>query len=615
MSTLKRVHETPEDEDDDCIGPMPDTSGPTQKKRVLEFEHLYLENLPTSESYEKSYMHRDIVRFVVVTKTDFILTASSDGHLKFWRKTEEPGIEFVKHFRCHLGCIEDLKASNNGELACTISDDKSSKVFDVVNFDMINMLKLDYVPGCCGWIYNSGDAIPALAISEKETARVHIYDGRGSNIQLHTLDKLHYKPVTIIKYNPVCDMVLSCDQEGMLEVWTGPKGDYKFPKNLQWEYKTDTDLYEFIKCKCRPTDICFSPDGTKFTTISTDRKVRIFKILTGKLVKMLDESLQNMVDLQQMKQQLSNMEFGRRLAIEKELDKSDAFNLCNIVFDDSGYFVLYSTMLGIKVINLHTNRCIKILGKPENPRFLNIALFQGSGKKAKAATDVTTAASDNPLLQQQFQDPILLATAYKKNRFYLFTRREPFNKNSPDADRDVFNEKPSKEELIAATQDVAYTRVAESCIIHTSLGDITCKLFAKECPKTVENFCVHSRDGYYNGHIIHRVIKGFMIQTGDPVGNGTGGESIWGGEFEDEFHPNLRHDRPYTLSMANAGPNTNGSQFFITVVPTPWLDNKHTVFGRVTRGMEVVQSISNVKTNPKTDKPYDDITVINIAIK
>lgn len=94
------------------------------------------------------------------------------------------------------------------------------------------------------------------------------------------------------------------------------------------------------------------------------------------------------------------------------------------------------------------------------------------------------------------------------------------------------------------------------------------KLFASECPKTVENFCVHSKNGYYNGHIFHRVIKGFMIQTGDPTGTGTGGTSIWGGDFKDEFVSTLKHDRPYTVSMANAGANTNGSQFFITVLPT-----------------------------------------------
>lgn len=146
------------------------------------------------------------------------------------------------------------------------------------------------------------------------------------------------------------------------------------------------------------------------------------------------------------------------------------------------------------------------------------------------------------------------------------------------------------------------------------MGDIHIRLFSKECPKSVENFCVHSKNGYYNSHIFHRVIKGFMIQTGDPTGSGTGGQSIWGNDFKDEFVSTLKHDRPYTVSMANAGANTNGSQFFITVIPTPWLDNKHTIFGRVTKGMEVVQNISYCKTNPKTDKPYEEVKIISIHL-
>lgn len=105
-----------------------------------------------------------------------------------------------------------------------------------------------------------------------------------------------------------------------------------------------------------------------------------------------------------------------------------------------------------------------------------------------------------------------------------------------------------------------------------------------------------------------------MIQTGDPLGDGTGGESIWGGEFEDEIHRSLRHDRPFTLSMANAGPNTNGSQFFITTVPTPWLDGKHTVFGRVTRGMDVVMMIEKVKVD-KDDRPEEEVRMLNVEIE
>jgi peptidylprolyl isomerase domain and WD repeat-containing protein 1 len=124
---------------------------------------------------------------------------------------------------------------------------------------------------------------------------------------------------------------------------------------------------------------------------------------------------------------------------------------------------------------------------------------------------------------------------------------------------------------------------------------------------------VHAREGYYDKCIFHRVIKGFMIQTGDPQGDGTGGESIWGGEFEDEFHRSLKHDRPFTVSMANAGPNTNGSQFFITTVPTPWLDNKHTEFGRVTKGFETVTAIENVRTN-RHDRPIEEVRIENIEI-
>lgn len=334
--------------------------------------------------------------------------------------------------------------------------------------------------------------------------------------------------------------------------------------------------------------------------------------MTGKKSRVFDENLQIFSELQQEKQLLPNMEFGRRVAIEREVEKSDSLRMANAVFDDSGYFLLYSTMLGIKVVNVYTNRCVKILGKDENVRFCGIALHQEKSREDKAAVTLEVAAATNSSQEGPVSDPTLLCFGYKKNRFYFFTRREP---SEDHIDRDVFNEKPSREEIIAATQDSGPKILSENVVMHTTMGDIHLKLFPKECPRTVENFVTHCKNGYFNGHVFHRVIKQFMIQTGDPSGDGTGGESIWGGEFEDEFHHSLRHDRPYTLSMANAGPNTNGSQFFITVLPTPWLDNKHTVFGRVTRGMDVAQKISVVKTNPRNDKPYDDIKIINMSVK
>jgi cyclophilin family peptidyl-prolyl cis-trans isomerase len=124
--------------------------------------------------------------------------------------------------------------------------------------------------------------------------------------------------------------------------------------------------------------------------------------------------------------------------------------------------------------------------------------------------------------------------------------------------------------------------------LDTEKGKIVIQLFADKVPETVNNFVFLARQGFYDGTIFHRVIKDFMAQGGDPTGTGRGGP---GYKFKDEFHPTLRHDKPGILSMANAGPGTNGSQFFITHVPTPWLDNKHSVFGYVTQGMDVLLSI------------------------
>lgn len=124
--------------------------------------------------------------------------------------------------------------------------------------------------------------------------------------------------------------------------------------------------------------------------------------------------------------------------------------------------------------------------------------------------------------------------------------------------------------------------------ISTEKGDIVLELFAEKAPKTVNNFVFLAKMGFYDGTIFHRVIENFMAQGGDPTGTGRGGP---GYRFTDEIHHSLKHDQPGVLSMANAGPNTNGSQFFITHVPTPWLDGKHTVFGQVIEGMDVLMAI------------------------
>jgi cyclophilin family peptidyl-prolyl cis-trans isomerase len=165
------------------------------------------------------------------------------------------------------------------------------------------------------------------------------------------------------------------------------------------------------------------------------------------------------------------------------------------------------------------------------------------------------------------------------------------------------------------TQTKEESKEMTVAVIKTNMGTIEIELFAKETPKTVENFVGLANKGYYNGVIFHRVIDNFMIQGGDPTGTGRGGDSFWGGKFADEIVPALKHDQPGILSMANAGPNTNGSQFFITLVATPWLDGKHTVFGKVIAGMDVVSAIGKVATSKPGDKPLQDVVMETVTIE
>lgn len=151
-------------------------------------------------------------------------------------------------------------------------------------------------------------------------------------------------------------------------------------------------------------------------------------------------------------------------------------------------------------------------------------------------------------------------------------------------------------------------------ILETTQGNIEIELFTDIAPKTCENFVGLIEKGYYDGIIFHRIIKNFMIQGGDPTGTGRGGESLWGGKFEDEVTPTKTFNKKGLLAMANAGPGTNGSQFFITTVATPWLNMKHTIFGEVISGYEAVEALENVEVG-RGDKPVEDQVIIKASVE
>ena len=177
----------------------------------------------------------------------------------------------------------------------------------------------------------------------------------------------------------------------------------------------------------------------------------------------------------------------------------------------------------------------------------------------------------------------------------------------------IFNQNGNSEEetlnrVNGNSEEETLNRVA---VIETNLGTMEIELFNDKAPRTVSNFVDLIEKGFYDGVIFHRIISGFMIQGGDPTGTGRGGP---GYTIDDEFHPDLKHDSKGILSMANAGPNTGGSQFFITLAPTPHLDNRHAVFGKLISGEEVLDEIGAVPTGPN-DKPINEVKMIKVTIK
>jgi peptidylprolyl isomerase domain and WD repeat-containing protein 1 len=402
---------------------------------------------------------------------------------------------------------------------------------------------------------------------------------------------------------------------------------------------SETQLYELVQKKTFAVAIAITPTtGDHFCIYGADHRIRIFQHLTGKIVVTYDERLKvydKIHDKAPFK--LDTIEYGKRSATEREINQSPNvyftaaatskeaeprqagalpssryYQRLTIEFDPSGRFLLIPTLVGIKVIDWRRNKLLRITGQADASqlRWISVCLCPGDAKinrqmylaRQAAARENKQSSSSTVAVQQRdaassveppVSDSLMIALAYNQRRLYIFSHVDPVMldpKATTDVleRRDVWNEAPTSEDQLLLLGDHAGggrrsgraagrsdSSLPTRAILHTTMGDIHLQLFSTQTPKTIENFAGHARSGYYNGVIFHRVIKGFMLQTGDPQGDGTGGESIWGGEFEDEFVPGLRHDRPLTVSMANAGPGTNGSQFFITCVPCPWLDNKH----------------------------------------
>lgn len=249
-------------------------------------------------------------------------------------------------------------------------------------------------------------------------------------------------------------------------------------------------------------------------------KIRVFDFASGKLKRTYDESLAAYQQRAAAEGGSSNgMGFGRMMAIERELENSpDALRLCNLTFDESGHFLLFGSAVGIKVLNIVTNRVVRTLGANESgERFTAIALYQGTPKvdmqyllSLKNSTAQTKTVDETE--KANVPDPTVYCCSIKKRRFYCFSRREPDESEHP---RDVLNEKPTEDERLSTFTSSAARGLPREATIRTSRGDIHMKLFADDCPRTIENFTTHAKNKYYDNVIFHRVIKGFMIQVSE----------------------------------------------------------------------------------------------------
>ncbi|KAH8083908.1 peptidyl-prolyl cis-trans isomerase [Aureococcus anophagefferens] len=607
------------------------SGAPPRKRRKAASAAVlgYLDSLPCATQYESSYMHRDVVSHAVVAnRTAFLATASEDGHVKFWKKMQE-GIEFVKHYHAHVGPVSEMAASFDGLWLATTGGDGAAKLYDVASFDMACILRTKkmaepYVPGCVAWLQT--EARPGAAVCDAaEAAAVRVYGAPAfeecARVRVHPA-----APVVALCFDaagPVRVRDAAAPRQGskrviqrrfnVLEYWRAPetRGGVDDEGNVAkiqetaadlptdvvtFKRKVDTDLYALAKAKVAPCRVAGSRDGSKFAVTCADatekapppppRERRALAALVA----------------------LDDLSYGRRSAAEREIQskagRGTFLGRWNCAFDETGEFLLYGAMLGVNAVHAGSGRVAAVVGaKDESERFGALAVFAGAAKldaqaeqarRNQKAIETGDETKKNVMsmgceqTEEGTPDPSVFCTSFKRKRFYCLSRREPDPASTANLDARRAERAAQRRGARPPRGRERALALGTDALLRTTAGDIKIKLHPNECPKT------------------------FMVQTGDPLGDGTGGESIWGGEFQDEFHPSLKHDRP-SPSMANAGPNTNGSQFFITTVPTPWLDNKHTVFGRVSVGMATVQTIERAPCN-RFDKPHDDIKIISVEI-
>lgn len=537
----------------------PDSKRLQKKRRFDVFENTIppLDRITHSENQESPLKvlanHRG---------NSLVVGAFKNGTVKFWHKNKSQ-LDLIKSYVAHPGkAVNVVNLSSDGTRAVSIAEgDMVAKIYDLVTMDMIQSVNLGFVPRNICWYGDTTKRKLMVTTFSNGISRLVSLDPED-DIQ-DEVGSMHKSRINYMVFSTKFQCFISLDENGMVEVWDE---NGSLPTLVGFQYKSQTDLFALKKAKSVASQLALSPNEEYFATISLpDSVLRIFSMKSCKV-------------LQEINWVSPTLKF-------------DSYNP-TIVFGTDTPILAYTAARGIEFLDIESGVVLKTLGE-QDQKEKNIVLdkFVWCSASDMSGLSAEMLTSNNILLNQKLEkNPVVVASATNTSRLFIFGQ----NGSNLTGSRSPIKPNP----LVT---------------LHTTKGDIKLVLFQDKAPRAVENFLLLCRARYYNQVLFHRVIKGFMIQTGDPQGDGTGGDSSFGGDFDDEFHPELSHSQPYMVSMANAGPNTNRSQFFITTTSVPHLDNKHTVFGRVVEGKEVVHAIENVKTD-RSDKPKTQITIVSTSI-
>lgn len=530
-----------------------------------------MSHLPSNPLYQRSYMHRTVVTHLALTATTLI-SASEDGRINFWhrdvpqataqeeKENGKTNLTFIKSIQAHQGVLAGMHLTERGDTLLTTSlTDRSLKVFSVHTFDMTQFTKLAHKPAETIASVQNPDRI---IIPFCDTPLLAIFTQADVCAPPRYIRTANGTPLTHIVHNPAFNALVTCDTSCILDYAAVPahkpvipdgdeesKSEYEILSHqipsVNFRSRLQTDLYLLAKTGTKLTCLAISPNGRLFAAATHDNKMRIFDFRKAKIVQEIDEN----AVVGSTPNGLPEEQLTRRLAREKLVTRDlGSLSRRNVVWDETGAFAVYATVTGVNVLHAESGRLVKILGLRESAyRFVHVVVAHGG----------TDYSMEGPTGDA---GPLIVASAYESERIFLFG----CGQESMETNRDVYNERISRNAKSHAgfeqgLRDGNQSGVsAKRCTLHTSLGDVMIALFAELAPKAVQNFVGLARKEYFDGVLFHRVVRGFMIQTGDPDGDGTGGESIWGGCFEDEFDDSCKH-QVGSVSMANVGPDTNGS--------------------------------------------------------